>query len=226
MVNPNFPPMPGAPAPRQGNGLAVAGMVLGILAIVLFWTSIIDLVIALLAIIFSIIGMRKASRVGVGKGMAIAGLVTGIIGLLLAGVILAVAVSSFTDYMKKSKVSEASLYLNRLGKAAKRYYGENSEFPKGSAPLTPAKDCCGQGSDNKCRTTAADWQGVWQQLEFSIDEPTNYRFSYESDGKTFVAKAVGDLDCDGTPGTYELDGAIDASGNPTVNLIKPPPDVY
>ncbi|HTR49609.1 MAG TPA: DUF4190 domain-containing protein [Kofleriaceae bacterium] len=227
MVTPNFPPMPAAPAPRQGNGLAVAGMVLGILAIVLFFLSLFDIVIALLAIIFSIIGLRKAGRVGVGKGMAIAGLVTGILGLILSVLlVVAIAIPAFTDYMKKSKVTEASLQLDRLGKDAKRYFGENGEFPKGSAPLTPAKDCCGQHGDNKCVTTSADWQGVWQQLDFFVDEPTNYRFSYESDGKTFVAKAVGDLDCDGDPGVYELDGSIDPAGNPVTHLIKPPPDKY
>ena len=225
MVNPNFPPVAAAPPPRQGNGLAVAGMVLGILAIVLFWTSIIDLVIALLAIIFSIIGLRKASRVGVGKGMAIAGLVTGIIGLLLAGVIIAIALMSFKSYMKMAKTSEADLQLHRIGNRAKEYYIENSSFPKGSAPLTPAKECCGQ-PNAKCVTTPADWQGVWQQLDFSVDEPSIYRFSYESDGKTVVAKAVGDADCDGEAATFELDGSVDGGGNPETRLVKPRAGVY
>jgi type II secretory pathway pseudopilin PulG len=227
MVNPGFPPAP-VPAQRQGNGLAIAGMVMGILAIVLFWTSFIDLIIAILAIVFSIVGLRKARTVGVGRGAAMAGLITGIVGLVLATILIVialVAVKGFTEYMKKSKASEASLQLNRMSKRAKTYFGENGTFPQGNAPLTPAEDCCKQ-PNVKCAANPSDWDNpVWKALEFSIDEPGNYRYDYQSDGKTFVAHAVGDLDCDGTPATYTLQGSVEG-GNPSTNLTPPPAGVY
>jgi hypothetical protein len=77
------------PAPEQaGNGLAIAGMVLGILGLLLCWIPGVGWLLALLGIIFGAIGMSKANKIGgKGKGMAVAGLVIGVVGLL-AGIIL------------------------------------------------------------------------------------------------------------------------------------------
>jgi hypothetical protein len=65
-----------APAPQQGNGPAVAGLVLGILGCVPWVTG-------ALAIVLSIVGLRKTRdpRVG-GKGVAIAGLILGILSVV------------------------------------------------------------------------------------------------------------------------------------------------
>src|SRR6266478_1926075 len=69
------------------------------------------------------------------------------------------------------------------------------------------------------RAVVTDWTSdpVWTALEFQIDEPNLFHYSYESDGKTFKATAVGDLDCDGKPSTYTLDGKSE-NGNPSVTL--------
>ncbi len=83
---------------RQGNGLAVAGLVLGILAIVLCWVPVIDQIVAILGIIFGAIGIGTANRVGKGKGMAVTGLITGIIGLLLGVVLILAALSHHSRY--------------------------------------------------------------------------------------------------------------------------------
>jgi hypothetical protein len=227
MVNPGSPAQY-ASQPRQGNGMAVAGMVLGLLAAVLFFTSLIAIVLGILAIIFSILGIKKARRVGTGKGMAIAGLATGIVGIALAIVlVVAIAVPAFSDYMKKSKSTEAGEQLNFLGKRAKIVFGEKGEFPRGTASLTPSQDCCSEQSV-QCSTTRADWNSaVWQALGFEIDGKINYRYDYTStDGRSFVAHAVGDLDCDGVPAVYQLEGVIDAAGMPSMVLTKPAPGTY
>ena len=71
----------------------------------------------------------------------------------------------------------------------------------------------------KCPVDAAAWKDpVWTALEFSIDEPSAYHFSYESDGKTFTALAVGDRDCDQQNATFTLKGTPD--GN--TELTQPP----
>ncbi len=63
-------------------------MVTGIVSIVLCWTVIFSVPLAILAIIFGFVGKGKG-----GKGMAMAGIITGGIGLLLTAVILIAAIS-------------------------------------------------------------------------------------------------------------------------------------
>ena len=93
--------------------------------------------------------------------------------------------------------------------------------------LLPAKSCCGQ-PQNKCAPDpdAFAKDPVWTALDFSIDEPTMYQYRYHSDGKTFLAEAIGDADCDGAMATYKLEGSLDAGGNPRVTLTPPPAGVY
>jgi hypothetical protein len=147
--------------------------------------------------------------------------------------------AAFEDYAHKSKKSEAALQLNAIGKKAKVVFVEKGAFPIGKAKPLPAtpdpsfKGCCGGKSagstvDNKCPVTA-DWTSdpVWQALMFQIDEPTSYRYTYEStDGKSFKATAAGDLDCDNQEAVFTLTGTIDAGGNPEVTLEKPATGVY
>lgn len=77
---------------RATNGMAVAGLVLGILGVFIPFLGI-------LALIFAGIGMSKANdNGGSGKGMAIAGLVLGIVGTLVTLYILGNIGSSSSSY--------------------------------------------------------------------------------------------------------------------------------
>jgi type II secretory pathway pseudopilin PulG len=152
----------------------------------------------------------------------------------VVGTLAAVAIPTFLDYTRKSKESEASLELNKLGKLLRVYVAEHGAFPTGDAKATPNfPTCCGLQSsgssdiDNKCPASPAMWSGdkVWQAVDFSISEPTHYRYTYHSDGKTFVATAIGDVDCDGTFATFELHGTM-VGDQPQLELVKPPPGVY
>lgn len=67
-----------SPQPESSsNGLAVSSMVLGIIGLVLFLIPLIPYPLAILAIIFGIIGKKNPIK----KGFAITGLVTGIVTL-------------------------------------------------------------------------------------------------------------------------------------------------
>ena len=81
----------GAPAQQPGNGLAVASMVLGIIAVVLCFVPFLNWILALLAIIFGAIGNGKAKAGAKGKGFAITGLILGIVGALLGTAIFVMA---------------------------------------------------------------------------------------------------------------------------------------
>jgi TM2 domain-containing membrane protein YozV len=59
--------------------MAIAALVLGILSFVCLGP-----IAGVLAIVFGILGLKKANEVGTGKGMAIAGMVLGIIGTIVS----------------------------------------------------------------------------------------------------------------------------------------------
>ncbi|WP_081687225.1 DUF4190 domain-containing protein [Glycomyces tenuis] len=82
---PQMPPAYGAPMMQQPkNGLGVAGMVTGIIGIVLFWCGIVGIVLAILAVVFGGVGIARANRgEATNKGMATAGVVLGVITLAL-----------------------------------------------------------------------------------------------------------------------------------------------
>ncbi|MEU0788793.1 DUF4190 domain-containing protein [Amycolatopsis sp. NPDC005961] len=81
-------PYPGY-QPLVTSGMAVAGMVIGIVALVLFWVPFLDLLLGFLAIGLSWAGMVQADRPGyTGKGMGIAGLVCGIIAVIPALIVM------------------------------------------------------------------------------------------------------------------------------------------
>jgi hypothetical protein len=124
--------------------------------------------------------------------------------------------------MKKTKRPEATTQLARLEKTLKAAHAANGAFPKGKVGPTPAKSCC-VGPNHKCDEPAA-WQNpVWTKVGFDMADAHLFRYSYESDGKTFTAKAIGDLDCDGNEIAWVLHGAADANGNVTTTVIEPQP---
>ena len=62
----------------EGKGFAITSLVLGIVSLVLFCIPYLAILCAIAAIVFGVIGLKKA-----GKGMAIAGLILGIVALIL-----------------------------------------------------------------------------------------------------------------------------------------------
>jgi type IV pilus assembly protein PilA len=146
----------------------------------------------------------------------------------IIGILAAVAIPAFMDYMKKSKKTEASLQLNKIGKNAKAAYITAAAFPTVSATATPATTCCAQNfnSQKKCAVAAGNWAVAgWQALDFQVDEPHLFQYTYTgvSGGATFAATAIGDLDCDSAMITYTMNGTS-PSGNPAVSLTEPAPN--
>jgi type IV pilus assembly protein PilA len=143
----------------------------------------------------------------------------------IIGILAAVAIPAFMDYMKRSKKTEAALQLNKIGKNAKRAFGETSAYTVGTAAQLPAKPgsggCCG-GPNNQCAAVPATFaaDATWKALDFQIDEPSLFFYDYTGTTTTFTAKATGDLDCDTTEIVYTLTGTATA-GNPATQLVEP-----
>jgi type IV pilus assembly protein PilA len=156
----------------------------------------------------------------------------------IIGILAAVAIPAFLEYMKRSKATEASLNLNKIGKAAKRVKGEIGTYPIGVGAMLPhaSGTCCGDSGgtasvNNKCTPAPALFVdgAAWSQLEFSVDEASQYSYSYTPDGGPgagFTAYASGDTDCDTVMATFTMVGTTTVAGNAAVSIIPPLPRIY
>ncbi len=142
----------------------------------------------------------------------------------IIGILAAVAIPAFMDYMKKSKKTEAALQLNKIGKNDKVYFITNASFVTGAGAAKPSGGtaCTGTNKHFAVDTTWATDAG-WSKLDFEIDEPNLFLYWYTGGTGTFTAFAQGDLDCDGTYVTYTLTGSS-PNGNPAVSLSEPSSD--
>jgi prepilin-type N-terminal cleavage/methylation domain-containing protein len=141
----------------------------------------------------------------------------------IIGILAAVAIPAFMDYMKKSKKTEASLQLNKIAKNSKVLYNTTASFSDASESLTPSTACC-DGAGKKCPLAASDWAvSGWQALDFQMDEPHLFQYQYDGGSTTATALAVGDLDCDDTSITYTLDLAA-PDGNASATITEPAPN--
>lgn len=112
-------PDPSAPAPavepapaKRPNGIAVAGLIMGILTVVLCWLPGIPFLTGLLGTIFSIAGIAKKNAYF--KGAAVAGLILSIIGVILSVfALLALIIPGVTKYLAKAR--EAESYIRATG---------------------------------------------------------------------------------------------------------------
>ncbi len=147
----------------------------------------------------------------------------------IIGILAAVAIPAFMKYMRKSKTTEATQGIKKIYDGARSYYLEENtargtgtaigkQFPGPSTALTaPATKCCGN-TGGKCQPNPTDWDdtnGVWSALKFSMEDPFYFQYQYDSSGtdtgSQFTARALGDLDCDGTFSTFEMAATINAA---------------
>jgi hypothetical protein len=222
-----------APPPAQApllqpekNGIATAGLVCGILGIVLCWLPFVGLIAGLLGIIFGGIGMARAgSRAGKGRGAAIAGLVCGILAFVFTALAAAIAIPAFLDYMKKGKKTESSLMLRSIETKIKTYRIEKGQFPPSATlmPDEPTAGCMGGGKLQRKPQSTWDAAG-WRDIGFHVDEDSRYayRWTRESPSRGY-AEALADLDCDGTVSITRVDFDV-IEGNVVTRYHDPTPD--
>jgi len=78
-----------APVNNAGKGASIAGLVLGILATILAWfylVNVVALILGIVGIILAVKGKKAAAAAGCPTGLGTAGLVLSIIGTCVAGV--------------------------------------------------------------------------------------------------------------------------------------------
>jgi type IV pilus assembly protein PilA len=141
----------------------------------------------------------------------------------IIGILAAVAIPAFMDYMKKSKKTEAALQLNKIGKNDKTYFITNAMFVTTAGATNPTGGTACTGPNGHYATV--NWSALpgWKDLDFQIDEPSLFAYTYSGAQTSATALAVGDLDCDGTFITYTL-SLSSPNGNPAAALTEPPPN--
>jgi type IV pilus assembly protein PilA len=142
----------------------------------------------------------------------------------IIGILAAVAIPAFIKYIRKAKTVEATEGLDKLNAGAKQYFqtdhydtGGNllpKAFPTTVGP-SPGATCCTDATmAPKCSPNSGLWTAPsWAALHFQMSDPHYYQWNWVAagtvSGSTYTAQAIGDLNCNGTPGIYQFFGSVD-----------------
>jgi type IV pilus assembly protein PilA len=132
----------------------------------------------------------------------------------IIGILAAVAIPAFVNYMKRSKTTEATLNLKSIVEGAVIYYDSQNHSLPDSATRTPS-DTTHPSADKIALTSAIDAefnaQG-WPQIGWKPHKDFYYVYSWgnaandetaaATTGTIGTASAQGDLDGDGTLSSY------------------------
>jgi hypothetical protein len=209
------PASPANPAPRVARKISV----LAILAFVLsFILGPLGSVLGVVAIIVVATSKGKLRGIGFGIGAIC-------VGFLFWGILAAIAIPAFLNYMKMAKSSEATLNIDRMYEGAVTYWDAEHIGPSGepvthrlppSTEWTPATSCCEQGGgEGKCdgAANAAAWSSpTWRALGFAMADNFYYQYRFTVEGDVVYFQARGDLDCDGTFSLFERSAEISPDG--------------
>ncbi|MCE3258759.1 MAG: hypothetical protein K0S12_400 [Bacteroidetes bacterium] len=106
---------------NAGKGLGIAGMILGIVAIIVSFVPCFGwwaVVLAVVGLVLSVVSMSQAKKAGASKGMAIAGMICSILAIIIGSIwifIIAKATTEGADMFKEAM--EKSGALDSLNKA-------------------------------------------------------------------------------------------------------------
>lgn len=141
----------------------------------------------------------------------------------MVGIAAAVAIPAFLKYIRRSQAIEGEMMVRRLSQGAVAAFHQNAvsldtdvpRFPGPSVgPTPPLGTCCKDG--DKCVPQASYWaHTTWNALQFAVTDPHQFSYQYQvaDDGRSFIARALGDLDCDGIYSTFETRVVADPTGD-------------
>ena len=147
----------------------------------------------------------------------------------IIGVLAALAIPALILSVRRSKTSEATMNIRRMFDGAVTAYQADgtsragnvmgAQFPS-AAPATPGENACCANGNTRCPANAGDFNLLtWHKLQFSIDDPHYFWYSFDSVGvgvtAAFTARANGNLDCDAEFSTFERIGFVDLQGGVT-----------
>ena len=142
----------------------------------------------------------------------------------IIGILAAVAIPGFMQYIKNSKTSEAKTNLNALTKGAISWFESehytpdgmsaySKQYPAGDASMgveadantvgnkvNPVVKCTiGEDTNAKCVGNGEESQSIFKDLNFEVKSPIYYYYLYKADGVVNPKES----DPEGTPVKYQ-----------------------
>jgi len=154
----------------------------------------------------------------------------------IVGILAVLAIYGVRKYLANAKTAEASNALGRIANAAATEYenehmsatvmspgttaGLSRALCKSSSTSVPSSVSSVKGQ--KYQSNASEWDvdaagnSGFACLEFTMDAPQYYMYSYASpgtgaSGDSFIAIANGDLNGDGIESTFQITGSVSSS---------------
>lgn len=192
------------PKPPSRSKLAVAALILAIVGLCVFPVGLVGAVLGAVALY----RISKDRTLG-GKNLAIASLVLVPVSCFTIGIVAAVAIPAFINYVKRSKTAEVHANVPVLYAGVESYVDEHEgSLPPAIGPV-PAEP----PSAMKRVWSEAD-RAAFAPVHFSPTEATYYVYSVvpDPDGRGVTIVAEGDLDEDGIRSRFALHAILGADG--------------
>jgi len=143
----------------------------------------------------------------------------------IIGILAAVAIPAFINYMKRAKTSEATVNLKAIVEGAASWYDARAVMPAARS-ATPTDDPSATGYQT---VSQSDWSAWDLGLGFRPHkEPFFYQYAFSTNcatgctgsGTIATATAIGDLDGDGSFSTFQRIITRDNDGNATLSDVE------
>ena len=154
----------------------------------------------------------------------------------ILGILAAVAIPAFINYMKRAKTSEATVNIKSISEGAMSYFdaehgaaGASHELPPSTGDWEPSTNPT--ASKVVLTSTILGTNGFgapnWRLVGWAPSEPIYYSYSWNAaaDALSGTASARGDLDDDGDNSSFsrtlqDIDGQITAQNTVKVNELE------
>ena len=148
----------------------------------------------------------------------------------ILGILAAVAIPAFVNYMKRAKTSEATINVDRIYEGAVAYYeqkhvvtGVSSISKTGCLPQTIVWTPTSTPSETEQIVDVSLWRGQtgspaqWEALDFGMSDNHLYSYSFSVGATTcplpdtnFRSYALGNLDGDSIYSLFTRDAAVES----------------
>lgn len=129
---------------------------------------------------------------------------------MILGILAAVALPSFSRYVRRSRTSEALTTIQRIYTSQVTYHHESHERGVGgyfiNAPATPVS----APTSGKYPANVAQWSAspAWTALGFAMESAHYFQYESPAASSGFTVQAHGDLDGDTIVSTFRRVGTL------------------